>query len=483
MKVKSENSQSANSKSANLKSPNLTSAKSQVIKLETQELFNRKKFLKKLLKISVPVALQNLMLALVAAADAFMLGRLDQDSMAAVSLATQIQFVQNLFIGGAVGTVAILGAQYWGKKDLKSLNFIFALTLKICFVISILFWALCIFIPKNLMLIFTNQDALVQIGIRYLKIAGWSYILSGISQVYLAIMKVSDHTGLTAIISSVTVVLNIILNAILIFGLFGVKAFGVEGAAIATLIARTVELIWCIIASYCKDFIYPHLKSFFEHNSLLIKDFLKCMMPLLLAFILWGVGFTSYSAFMGHLGTDATAAASVAAVVRDLVCCFCNGLSTGAGIIVGNELGAGNLERGKLYGQKIRTIALLCGIFSALIMGLLSILLFKSIKLSLEAQKYLIEMMAIMSFYMIGRAVNSILINGVFDCGGDTLFDMYSLAICMWGIAIPLAALGTFVFHWPVLLIYACTCLDEVGKIPWTLYHFKKYKWVKNLTR
>lgn len=457
--------------------------KSQVIKLETQELFDRKEFLKKLLKISVPVALQNLMLALVAAADAFMLGRLDQDSMAAVSLATQIQFVQNLFIGGAVGTAAILGAQYWGKKDSKSLNFIFSFTLKICFAFSVLFWALCIFIPKNLMLIFTNQDVLVQIGIRYLKIAGWSYILSGISQVYLAIMKVSDHTGLTAIISSVTVVLNIILNAILIFGLFGVKAFGVEGAAIATLIARTVELIWCIIASYCKNFIHPHIKSFFEHNSLLIKDFLKCMMPLLLAFILWGVGFTSYSAFMGHLGTDATAAASVAAVVRDLVCCFCNGLSTGAGIIVGNELGAGNLERGKLYGQKIRTISLLCGIFSALIMGLLSVLLFKSVKLSLEAQKYLIGMMAIMSFYMIGRAVNSILINGVFDCGGDTLFDMYSLAICMWGIAIPLAALGTFVFHWPVLLIYACTCLDEVGKIPWTLYHFKKYKWVKDLTR
>ncbi len=448
-----------------------------------EKLLNNKEFFSKLIKISLPVALQSLMLSLVAAADALMLGHLDQNSMAAVSLATQIQFIQNMIVGGVIGTASILGAQYWGKKDLKSLDFIFSFSLKICLTVSILFWAGCIFIPKPLMMIFTNEPQLIEIGIRYLKVAGWSYILTGISQVYLVIMKVSDHTALTAIISSVTVILNIILNSILIFGLFGLPQRGVEGAAEATLIARTVELLWCIIASHCKNFIHPHFKSFFKRNPLLAKDFVKCMIPLLGAYIFWGVGFTSYSAFMGHLGTDATAANSVASVVRDLICCLCNGLATGAGIVVGNELGAGNLEKGKLYGIKMRTIALLCGLVSCILMLLVTPLIVKSVKLTEQAQHYLFGMMLIMSFYMIGRAINSILINGVFDCGGDTLFDMYSLAICMWCIAIPLAVLGTFVFHWPVLLVYACTCLDEVGKVPWVLYHFTKYKWVKDLTR
>ena len=100
-----------------------------------------------------------------------------------------------------------------------------------------------------------------------------------------------------------------------------------------------------------------------------------------------------------------------------------------------------------------------------------------------DARQYLTGMMIIMAVYMIGRCVNTVTINGVLDGGGDTVFDMYSLAVCMWGIAIPLALLGAFVFHWPVLAVYACTCLDEVGKIPWVMIRFRKYKWVKNLTR
>ena len=91
-------------------------------------------------------------------------------------------------------------------------------------------------------------------------------------------------------------------------------------------------------------------------------------------------------------------------------------------------------------------------------------------------------MFVVLCFYMIGRSVNEITINGVFGSGGDTMFDVYSLAVTMWGIAIPLAVLGTYRFHWPVIVVYACTCIDEVGKIPWTLYHFRKYKWVKDLT-
>ncbi len=442
-----------------------------------------KAFYRKLISVALPIALQNLMLALVAAADAFMLGRLEQNAMSAVSLATQIQFVQNMILSSVTGAVAILGAQYFGKGDPKTVGDIFHLGLRLCGITSVLFAVGCIVFPRALMLVFTNEEKLIAIGVGYLQIAGWSYLLTGISQCYLAVMKITGHTAMVARISMVTVLLNIVLNAVFIFGLLGAPAMGARGAALATLIARIAELAWCVYASYQEGYMRPHAGGFFRIGVVLRGDFMRCMMPILGASLLWGTGFTSYSAFMGHLGLAATAANSVAAVIRDLVCCMCNGLASGGGIIVGNEFGAGQLERGKRYGITLAKLAFLFG-FASTVIVLASIPLALSfVKLTPEAGRLLIGMMVILSVYMIGRVVNTVIINGVFYSGGDTMFDIYSLIVTMWGIAVPLAVLGTFVFHWPVLVVYACTCLDEVGKIPWVLHHFRRYKWVKDLTR
>lgn len=442
-----------------------------------------KEFLNKLIHIALPVAFQSLMLAAVGAADALMLGHIEQNAMSAVSLATQIQFVQNMFIFAIATAESILGAQYWGKQNKEALNKLFHISLKLAIGVSIVFFIGCTVFPQYLMMIFTDQPALIEIGSKYLKIAGWSYLLTGISQCYLTMMKVSDHPGRTATISSCTVLINIAMNGIFIFGLFGIPKMEAEGAAVATLIARIVELIWAIGISFKADYIHPEFRFMFAKDNLLFKDFLKCMWPLLGAGLFWGVGFTSYSAFMGHLGPDAVAANSVTAVVRELLCCLCNGISTAAGIMIGNELGAGKLEKGKLYGKRLLVISFLCGALITVLMLLLTPVVTHFVNLTDGANRYLVQMMLVTSFYMFGRCVNTIVINGIFDCGGDTLFDVYSLAVCMWGLAIPLAFLGTFIFHWPVIIVYACTCIDEVGKIPWVLVHFKKYKWVTDLTR
>ena len=156
-----------------------------------ESIFSDKIFCKKLLQLTAPIALQSLMLASVAAADAVMLGSVAQNSMAAVSLATQIQFIQNMILMAFVAAAGILGAQYWGKGDHRTVNDIFCICLRYCGVVSLLFFVGCVFFPRYLMLIFTNEEVLIDIGIRYLKVAGWSYLLTGISQCYLAIMKVS----------------------------------------------------------------------------------------------------------------------------------------------------------------------------------------------------------------------------------------------------------------------------------------------------
>ncbi|MBO5307076.1 MAG: MATE family efflux transporter, partial [Lentisphaeria bacterium] len=174
---------------------------------------------------------------------------------------------------------------------------------------------------------------------------------------------------------------------------------------------------------------------------------------------------------------------SIAAVVRDLMCCLCNGVAGSCGIMIGNELGAGKLRRGRLYGDRAIILSFLIG-FGTTVVVLASIPLVSGyMKLTEQAHEYMIGMFLILSVYMIGRCVCTVVINGIFSSGGDTLFDMYSLIVCMWCIALPCAFLGAFYFHLPVLAVYGCTCLDEVGKIPWVVCHYRRYKWVKNITR
>ena len=448
-----------------------------------QTTINKKEFNRELMRLALPISLQSLMLALVAAGDALMLGRVAQNEMTAVSLATQVQFVQNMFLGAITGAGAILGAQYWGKKDTETIGDIFSLMLRYAGLISLVFFLACELIPELLMRFFTSDPALIEIGINYLKIAGWSYLLAGVSQCYLTVMKVTDHVRPCALISSSAVILNILLNAVFIFGLLGAPAMQARGAALATTISRVTELALCVIFSSRPGFLRPMWKRLLKQQRQLRKDFARQCLPLMGGSLCWGVGFTSYTAIMGHMGTDAAAANSVAAVVRDLICCGCNGIGSAAGIMVGNELGAGRLERGRAYGIRLKNISYLIGFISMALVLAVTPLVVRMVILTEEASSYLTGMMVIMGVYMIGRCVNTVTINGVLDGGGDTLFDMYSLIVCMWVIAIPLAMLGAFVFGWPVLLVYACTCLDEVGKIPWVMFRFRKYKWVRNLTR
>lgn len=442
-----------------------------------------KTFYKKLWSLMLPIVLQNLMLALVAVADAFMLGGLDQNYMSAVSLATQIQFIQNMFLSASTAGLAILGAQYWGKQDIKTLDDIFCMAIRICGIVSVLFFVACAFFPHYLMLIFTNEPVLIDYGVSYLRIAAFSYLMTGFSQCYIVMMKISEHAGQAAAVSSITVVLNIVLNAIFIYGAFGIEGMNVRGAALATLISRAVELFLSITFSYRPGFIKLKVHELFVRNKQLSKDFMKCSGPILGASLVWGIGFTSYSSFMGHLGTDAAAANSVAAVVRDIICCLSAGISSAAGIMVGNELGAGKLEKGKKYGIRLLKISLISGVVMTLLMVIFAPVILHFVKLTPQAADYLKQMFVVIAFYLIGRAVNDVVINGIFGAGGDTMFDMYSLVVAMWCVAIPLAVAGTYFLNWPVVVVYACTCVDEVGKIPWTLIHFKKYKWVKDLTR
>lgn len=378
--------------------------------------------------------------------------------------------------------LSMLAAQYWGKNDRISVEIIFAYVMKITAVVSFSFFIFSLLIPDLLMLLFTNDKNLIEGGTVYLKTVSISFFLTGISQIYLCILKNSGKAVKAGIISSVSVVINIFLNAVFIFGLFGMPKLEIAGAALATVISRLIEIIWCVSGSVKKDSV--HLKLIYViHNDVpLKKDFWKYTLPVLGNEIVWGVGFTMYSVIMGHLGTDAVDANSIANIIKNLIVCFCIGISTGGGIIIGNELGAGRLDTAKEYGRKLCRLSVILGIISGIVMFMLSPIILKFSNLSDTANDYLKWMTVMCSAYMVGKSVNMTIIDGIFCAGGDSKFGLLCDTVTMWCITVPLGFISAFALKLPVLAVYLIVNLDEMIKLPAVYKHYKKYLWVKDLT-
>ncbi len=439
-------------------------------------------FNQKLLTLVIPIAFQQFMLALVGASDALMLGMLTQDALSSVSLAGQVTFVENLFFAAMTIGLSMLAAQYWGKRDRAAVERIFAYVMKITVAVSFLFFIAGLLIPDVFMRIFTNEQNLIEGGRIYLRTVSLAFLLTGVSQVYLCILKNTGRAVRSSVISSVSVVVNMIMNAVFIFGWLGLPGMGIAGAALATVIARGIEVAWCIFETTKKGSIKLKICYMIHDDKALRHDFWKYTFPVLGNEIVWGVGFTMYSVIMGHLGSDAVAANSIANIVKNLVACACLGLGSGGGIMVGNELGAGRLDQAKEYGGRLCRMSVLCGLASGMVMLVLSPLIFAATDLSDTSNTYLKWMLVMCSCYMVGKSVNGTTIAGIFCAGRDSRFGFICDAVTMWGITVPFGFVAAFVLRLPVVFVYFIVNLDELIKLPAVYRHYKKYKWIKDLT-
>ena len=439
-------------------------------------------FTKKLMSLVMPIAFQQFMLALVSASDALMLGMISQNSLSAVSLAGQVTFIHSLLLEAMTIGLSLLAAQYWGKGDIPAVERIFAYVMKITTLISLLFTLSALLVPGLLMKIFTNDPVLIRGGSVYLRVIAVSYLLTGISQMYLCILKNSGRAGKSSMISATSVIINIFINAVLIYGLFGIPRMEIAGAALATVTARVIEVVWCVCETNRKDQVKLRAKYLLRNDIILRRDFWKYTTPVICNEIVWGTGFSMYSVIMGHLGTDAVAANSIANIVKNLAACFCMGLGNGGGIMVGNELGAGKPDTAREYGGRLCRLAVASGIVSGLILLACSPLILRVANLSTVSREYLQGMLLICAYYMIGRSVNGVTISGIFCAGGDSRFGLYCDCITMWCIIVPLGLIAAFILRLPVLAVYFVVSLDEFVKIPAVYRNYKKYRWVRDLT-
>ena len=443
----------------------------------------KNKFNKQLMSLAVPLALQNLLGALVGASDAFMLGRLTQDAIAAVSLANQIAFVMSLFYSIAILAASVLVSQYWGKKDYLNARRFLGIAIRYAFVIGVVFTVGAYIFAEQLIGILTPEQELIRIGAGYLRIVCFSYVFTSVLHCFLMIMKISGHAKLSLWISVVTVIVDMTADFFLIYGFGKIPAFGANGSAYSTVVVEIIALVWCVIWAQRNADIRLGKDTLLYFSGAYEKDIWKIIPGMAASSLAWGFSITMHSFILGHLGTDATAAASVATVAQQLIQGLTFGLSTGISIIIGKLLGQNELEKAKEYGARSWNVAFVSGMINVLLLGIAGPIVYLFYVLEPMAKRYLIHMLVFLAFYMVAFAYNTIITCGVFPAGGDSMYDGISVLIATWCFAIPLALVACFVLHLPVMVVYVIMCLDEIVKVPFIKWRYNKYIWLKNLTK
>ena len=445
---------------------------------------NWKTFYKQVFMLVIPMAIQNLINVGVTAADVMMLGRVGEDVLSGSSLAGQIQFVMTLFLFGITSGATVMTAQYWGKRDTRSIEKIMGIGMLAAVSAGLIFTIASQLFPEQLLSIYTNDANVIAEGVKYLRVVSLSYVLMAMTQVYLYIMRSIERVIIATIVYSTSLVVNVILNALLIFGLFGFPKLGIVGAAVATLTSRIIEFAIVVFYATKKNKVVKFRIGYVVHvDKVLFRDFLTYAAPVILNELLWGLGSSTNTAIIGHMGSAAVAANSVAQMARQLAMVVCFGVSNATAIYLGKTIGEKKFELAKVYGKKFLQLSIIVGAAGGVMILLAAPFINSFMTLSPEAQEYVKFMFIVMSYFTLCMSINTTLIVGVLRSGGDTKYGMLVDIGGMWCFSILLGAIAAFKFHASVEIVYIILMSDEVIKIPMSVSRFKSNKWIKDITR
>lgn len=443
-----------------------------------------KKFYSKVAALVLPIALQNLINVGISSIDVIMLGKVGEKVLSGASLGSQIQFVMSLFLFGVTSGASVLMAQYWGKRDLRAIETVFGIAVKWAVAVSICFTAAALIAPGLLMSLFTNDSEVLAQGMVYLRIVGVSYLFNALTMVYLNSMRNMERVLIASVVYLTSMCTNIVVNAILIFGIGPFPAMGIAGAAIGTVISRMVEFFIVIFYDRRINEVFHFHMEFLRRKDIgLNQDFRKMSLPVVANELMWGLGMSTMAAIMGHMGSAATAANSVAQVGRNLATVVAFGVASAASIMIGKSIGEGKKEQAKKNGRRFAVLSVIAGILGGLLILAVRPVVIDALELTDDARKILSVMLIIMSYYVVAQAYNTTLVVGIFRGGGDTRFGFYFDVIFMWGIAILGGAVAGFIMDASVFVVIFILLSDEVIKVPVATWRYCTYKWLNDVTR
>ncbi|MCX7708715.1 MAG: MATE family efflux transporter [Clostridia bacterium] len=447
-------------------------------------LFGDKSFYISLVSLAMPIALQNFISSALNLVDTVMIGQLGEAEIAAVALANQIFFLLILFLFGISSGAGIFHAQFWGKGDVPNIRKVLGISLVGGISVALLFTIASLVIPRELMGLFSQDTRVIHMGSAYLRIVSLSFIMTAVSFCYSFTLRCTGKAGLPTYISFIALIANTLLNYVLIFGVLGFPSLGVEGAAIATVIARVVEMVLMLVIVYGRKLVpAASFKEMLDFDLSFVKRFLNTTTPVILNEILWSVGITMYTVAYGRMGTGVLASINIASTVERIALVLFMGMANACAVLVGNKIGEGDEKTAFLYAKRLIVLGPLTGIvMGGIVIGasdwILSI--YKVSEVVYNDAKYILMIFGLLIAFKIFNMINVV---GILRSGGDTTFCLIMDTAGIWLIAVPLAFIGGLVWSLPVYIVYLLVNLEEVFKIALGIPRFISGKWINNLVK
>jgi putative MATE family efflux protein len=436
------------------------------------------------IRLAIPIALQNIITYSVGLADNLMVGSLGELALSGVYVGNQLQGLIHMIVIGLGAAMTILITQYWGKEDKDSVKSIMGIALKASMIAGAIIFGATLLFPEGILRLFTNEEAVIPEALKYLKVIRFSYIIFCITQILISAMRCIERVKIGLYVSLLSFFTNVFLNWVLIFGNLGAPALGVQGAAIATLISRIVEfvvmLIYVRLVENKLNFRFQYL---IRTNMLLLKDFFHYGFPVIAGDILWGVNLTVQGAIVGRLGSTALASVSISNTVFQIVSVGVYGVAGASSIVIGQTVGSGDYSKVKEYAKKLQKLFLVIGVISGFVMFISKGYILRLYNISDDTFTMASQFITVLSIMLVGTSYQMSVLTGIVRAGGSIYFVLINDLLHVWLIVIPSALIAAFVFNAPPVVVFACLKCDQILKCIVAVIKVNKFNWIKNLTR
>lgn len=447
-----------------------------------KKILKDKMFISTMLTLALPITLQNFVTSSLNLVDNLMVGRLGEEAIAAVGLANQYFFIFMLCISGINAGASVFMSQYWGRKDVVNIKKVLGLDITIGFLASLIFGGAAFIMAEPIMKVLSRDFQVIELGVQYLRIIAISFIFTNFTQALSSALRSSEQPKVPMYASLIGVLSNAFLNWVFIFGNLGVKPMGVAGAALATTIARTIEMIYIIIMIYGKkNIISANIKELFAFDIDFVKVYFNTSTAVIANELLWSLGMTAYSIAYAQIGTSAVATMQIATTLNNMFMVLCIGLASAAAIMVGNKIGANEEDIAVDYSHKIGKVAPMLGLIIGVLVWNLAPQIVRPFNVEAGTFKDTVEVLRIMALICPIRSYNVVMIVGIFRGGGDTLYSTLVQLGTVWFYAVPMAFLAAIIFKLPITFVYFLICIEEFIKVCFERSRLRSGKWIKNV--
>lgn len=447
-----------------------------------REYYDDPDYIPNIRKIAIPIIIQQFTFAGLNMLGVVFVGQKGEISVAAVGLAGQLAFLLNLVHFGIISGAAMFTAQFWGRQDVPNLRRVLGLCLAFAISASLVFLLLAQFLPSQILSIYSRDPEVIALGAGYIRIFSWTFPFFAVTFSYALVMRSTGDVRTPTTVSVAALLLSTFLSYTLIFGKLGFPELGIQGVAVAAVVARALECVTLISVTYARKApVAASLRELTDFDRAFAARVIKPMLPVILNELFWAMGITTYNIIYGRMGTESFAAMNIVSTIEQMAFVLFIGIANATSVLVGNRIGAGREAEAHVYAGRSLGLGIAGGIIMGLVLQLLKAPVLSLYNVSPEVIANAGNVINIVTFFLWVRVNNMTIVIGILRAGGDTRFSLFLDGIIIWLVGVPMAYIGANVLHLPVYFVYLCAMSEEVTKWMLGMNRFLSRKWIHNL--